>query len=109
MAVTGVGAHPFLLPADADPLDALAEAEIYGDRFAPAEYRQQIAGVVVRRALDRARERMERHVTESVIGVSRPRVDAPDKVTGATRYAADGAGPWVCSTLASFSRRRHTR
>ena len=33
---------------------------------------------------------MERHVTESVIGVSRPRVDAPDKVTGATRYAADG-------------------
>ena len=30
-------------------------------------------------------------VTEySVIGVARPRVDAPDKVTGATRYAADG-------------------
>ena len=29
-------------------------------------------------------------MTESVIGVSRPRVDAPDKVTGATRYAADG-------------------
>ncbi|HET6622946.1 MAG TPA: xanthine dehydrogenase family protein molybdopterin-binding subunit [Gaiellaceae bacterium] len=25
-----------------------------------------------------------------VIGVARPRVDAPDKVTGATRYAADG-------------------
>ena len=25
-----------------------------------------------------------------VIGVSRPRIDAPDKVTGATRYAADG-------------------
>ena len=60
VAVTGVGAHPFLLPADADPLAALAEAEIYGDRFAPAEYRQQIAGVVVRRALDRARERMEK-------------------------------------------------
>ncbi len=25
-----------------------------------------------------------------LIGVSRPRIDAPDKVTGATRYAADG-------------------
>ena len=29
-------------------------------------------------------------MSESVIGVSRPRVDAPDKVTGATRFAADG-------------------
>jgi CO/xanthine dehydrogenase Mo-binding subunit len=27
----------------------------------------------------------------TMIGVSRPRVDAPEKVTGATRYAADGA------------------
>ena len=26
----------------------------------------------------------------TLIGVSRPRVDAPDKVTGATRFAADG-------------------
>ena len=25
-----------------------------------------------------------------LIGVSRPRIDAPDKVNGATRYAADG-------------------
>lgn len=59
VAVTGVGANAFLLPADADPLAALAEAEIYGDRFAPAEYRRHLAGVVVRRALDRAQERME--------------------------------------------------
>jgi CO/xanthine dehydrogenase Mo-binding subunit len=29
-------------------------------------------------------------VSESVIGVARPRLDAPDKVTGATRFAADG-------------------
>ena len=29
-------------------------------------------------------------MSESVIGVARPRIDAPDKVTGATRYAADG-------------------
>jgi len=29
-------------------------------------------------------------VSEELIGVARPRVDGPDKVTGATRYAADG-------------------
>ena len=29
-------------------------------------------------------------MSESVIGVARPRIDAPDKVTGATRFAADG-------------------
>jgi len=29
-------------------------------------------------------------VSDTVIGVARPRIDAPDKVTGATRYAADG-------------------
>ena len=30
-------------------------------------------------------------MSETLIGVSRPRIDAPEKVTGATRYAADGA------------------
>lgn len=59
VAVTGVGAHPFLLPVEADPFGALADAEIYGDRFAPVEYRRHLAGVVARRAVDRARERME--------------------------------------------------
>ena len=29
-------------------------------------------------------------MSEGLIGVARPRIDAPDKVTGATRYAADG-------------------
>ena len=29
-------------------------------------------------------------MSETVIGQRRPRIDAPDKVTGATRYAADG-------------------
>ena len=29
-------------------------------------------------------------MSETLIGVARPRVDAPDKVTGATRFAADG-------------------
>jgi CO/xanthine dehydrogenase Mo-binding subunit len=35
-------------------------------------------------------------MTESAIGVRRPRIDAPDKVTGATRYAAD---PYVHGLL----------
>jgi carbon-monoxide dehydrogenase medium subunit len=59
VAVTGVGAHAFLLPAGSTPLEALAAAEIYGDRFAPEEYRRHVAGVVVARALERARERLE--------------------------------------------------
>jgi CO/xanthine dehydrogenase Mo-binding subunit len=29
-------------------------------------------------------------VSDTIIGVPRPRIDAPDKVTGATRFAADG-------------------
>jgi CO/xanthine dehydrogenase Mo-binding subunit len=29
-------------------------------------------------------------MSNEVVGVARPRIDAPDKVTGATRYAADG-------------------
>jgi CO/xanthine dehydrogenase Mo-binding subunit len=38
----------------------------------------------------RARPGPEGVVSDTLIGVSRPRVDAPDKVTGATRYGADG-------------------
>jgi len=56
VAVTGVAARPFLLP-DGEPEQALADAEIYGDEFAPAEYRRHLAGVVVRRALEQAEER----------------------------------------------------
>jgi CO/xanthine dehydrogenase FAD-binding subunit len=55
--VTGVGGHAFLLP-EGDP-DALADAEIFGDHFAGADYRRQLAGVVVERALERAGERAE--------------------------------------------------
>ena len=57
VAVTGVAAHPLLLPVDADPREALAAVEIYGDGFAPADYRRHLAGVVVRRALERAKAR----------------------------------------------------
>jgi aerobic carbon-monoxide dehydrogenase medium subunit len=59
VAVTGVGAHAFLLPAGSSPSEALAAAEMYGDRFAPEEYRRHLAAVVVERALESARERLE--------------------------------------------------
>jgi carbon-monoxide dehydrogenase medium subunit len=59
VALTGVGTHPFLLAAGDDPAEAIAGAEIFGDRFAPAEYRRHLAGVVVRRALEAARSRAQ--------------------------------------------------
>jgi carbon-monoxide dehydrogenase medium subunit len=49
VAVTGIGATPFLL--EAEPGEALAAAEVFGDRFAPAGYRRHLAEVVVERAL----------------------------------------------------------
>ncbi len=59
VAVTGVGGRPFLVPANDDPVSALENAEIFGDHFAPAEYRRHLAVVVVHRALQRAEQRME--------------------------------------------------
>lgn len=56
VAVTGVGATPFVLPAG-DPREQIAAADIYGDRFAPVEYRRELAVVVAERALVAARER----------------------------------------------------
>jgi carbon-monoxide dehydrogenase medium subunit len=58
VALTGVGSRPELLTAG-DPLEALANAEILGDGFAPAEYRQQLARTVALRALERAAVRAE--------------------------------------------------
>ena len=55
VAVTGIGATPFLL--DGDPEAAIAGADVYGDRFAPMEYRRHLAGVVVERALASAAAR----------------------------------------------------
>jgi aerobic carbon-monoxide dehydrogenase medium subunit len=57
VAVTGVGSHPFLLPENAEPEDALAEADVFGDEFAPAEYRRHLARILARRALARAEKR----------------------------------------------------
>jgi aerobic carbon-monoxide dehydrogenase medium subunit len=56
VALTGVGATPFVLPAG-DVRDAISGAEIFGDRFASEEYRRELAAVVSSRALDVARER----------------------------------------------------
>jgi carbon-monoxide dehydrogenase medium subunit len=59
VAVTGIGAAPFRLPDAGDPVAALDDAEVFGDRFAPAAYRTQLARVVVRRALEAAELRAE--------------------------------------------------
>ncbi|HUF02527.1 MAG TPA: FAD binding domain-containing protein [Gaiellaceae bacterium] len=59
VAATGVAATPIVLGEAADSESALAEIQVFGDRFAPAEYRRALAAVVVRRAVERARERGE--------------------------------------------------
>jgi carbon-monoxide dehydrogenase medium subunit len=58
VALTGIGATPFLLPAG-DVGAAVANAEVFGDRFASEEYRRELAAVVAGRALDIARARAE--------------------------------------------------
>jgi aerobic carbon-monoxide dehydrogenase medium subunit len=55
IALTGVGAAPFLLDGDRD--GALEQAAIYGDRFAPEEYRRALARTLVARAVAIAEER----------------------------------------------------
>jgi carbon-monoxide dehydrogenase medium subunit len=54
VAVTGIAAAPFLLEGELD------DAELFGDRFAPVEYRRQLARTMVDRATalaeDRAKE-----------------------------------------------------
>ena len=57
IAVTGVSGQPFLLSGDAK--SALEAAEIFGDRFASAEHRRHLAGVVAARALAKAERRAE--------------------------------------------------
>jgi carbon-monoxide dehydrogenase medium subunit len=55
-AVTGVGAVPVLV---ADAEGGIDGIEVFGDRFAGDTYRRHLARVVVRRAIDRARSRVE--------------------------------------------------
>jgi carbon-monoxide dehydrogenase medium subunit len=58
VALTGVAATPFVMP-ESDVRTAIAAAEIFGDRFASAEYRRELAAVLADRALTSARERAE--------------------------------------------------
>lgn len=51
VAVTGVAAAPFLLDGELD------DAELFGDRFAPVEYRRQLARTLVDRATALAEQR----------------------------------------------------
>jgi CO/xanthine dehydrogenase FAD-binding subunit len=57
IALTGVAATPFLLEGD------VGDAEMFGDRFAPVEYRRQLARTVVTRAVDTAKARAEEDTT----------------------------------------------
>lgn len=57
LALTGIAATPFVLPGSTDPETALAGVDVFGDRFAPAEYRRHLAAIVSRRALETARAR----------------------------------------------------
>jgi carbon-monoxide dehydrogenase medium subunit len=59
LAVTGVGGRPFLLDSADDPGASLAEAEIFGDHFASADYRRHLAAVAAGRALARAGHRAD--------------------------------------------------
>jgi carbon-monoxide dehydrogenase medium subunit len=51
IALTGVAAAPFLLDGELD------DAELFGDRFAPVEYRKQLARTLVERATALAQQR----------------------------------------------------
>jgi aerobic carbon-monoxide dehydrogenase medium subunit len=59
LGVTGIAGQPFLIDPSAEAEAALAEADVFGDEFASAEYRRHLAEVVVGRALERAEARRE--------------------------------------------------
>lgn len=57
VAFTGIATVPFGLESGAELEDAVSKTDVFGDRFASAEYRRHLALVVARRALDEARTR----------------------------------------------------
>ncbi len=57
VALTGVAATPFVLEGD------IEDAELFGDRFAPVEYRRQLARTLVARVVELARERAKEDST----------------------------------------------
>ena len=78
VALTGVGGRPVRVEADG----GLEGVEAFGDTYASAEYRRHLA------ARGRpARDRGSRGA--AMIGERAPRIDAEQKVRGATRFAAD--------------------
>jgi carbon-monoxide dehydrogenase medium subunit len=56
VALTGISAHAIAVEGDDVP-GALGGLDIFGDDFAPADYRRHLAGVVAGRTLERARAR----------------------------------------------------
>ena len=56
VALTGITAHAVTVAAE-DLESGLGGLDVFGDEFAPAEYRRHLAGVVAGRALERAHER----------------------------------------------------
>ncbi len=58
VALAGAGATPFVLPAG-DLREAVSAVEIFGDRFASADYRRELAVVLAERASTTARARAE--------------------------------------------------
>jgi carbon-monoxide dehydrogenase medium subunit len=58
VAVTGVAAAPFVLGDD-----GLEEADLFGDRFAPVEYRRRLAQTLVDRAIALAEQRAKEDAT----------------------------------------------
>jgi aerobic carbon-monoxide dehydrogenase medium subunit len=57
VALTGVAATPFVLEGD------IEDAELFGDRFAPVEYRRQLTRTLVARAVELAQERAKEDST----------------------------------------------
>jgi len=56
VALTGITAHAVAIAGDDIPA-GLGDLDVFGDEFAPVEYRRHLAGVVAGRALERARTR----------------------------------------------------
>lgn len=61
VALTGIAGTPFL--ADGDPEQAISQADVFGDPFAPADYRRQLARAVTQRAIERAESRAKEDAT----------------------------------------------
>ena len=85
------------------------DAEIFGDRFAPEEYRRQLARTVVARALESASARAKEDSAWTVIGVARPRLDSPREGDGRDALRRRRLRSTACSTPGSSSRPRRTR